>query len=101
MRLLHGTTAVVLLTLLALPITADAFSRRTHGSEVARGSSPASRTLSPTHEEGSKSGEGTSSELTGSSTRGTAPVPEPSTLALLATGLGGLLYFARTKRQRA
>ena len=78
MRVLVYSSVLVLLTLMSLPTSADAFSRRTHHSEL-----PQNQQL-------------TSVPVNGES----QSVPEPSSLVTLAVGIGLFAMLLARKRVR-
>lgn len=85
MKGLTYCTVLVLLTLLSLPVTADAFSRRPSRSEVQ--SQPQSVPL-----------ENRTQTIEGLDQRTPQSVPEPSSLLMLGMGVGLLVLFSVRKR---
>lgn len=80
-------SVLVLLTLLALPTTSDAFSRRSHSSEAAPVTTPLRAATTDSS----------------SSSSDAAAVPEPPVLLLMSLGIGlfGLSYALRRTRKQS
>lgn len=95
MKLLNSIIAMVVLSLLSLPVTADAFSRRPRGSEIPQHMSPPTRTLGTTSDDSKGSKDSKNEHGNWKTQRPPTPVPEPSTVVLLATGIGGLYLLRR------
>jgi hypothetical protein len=77
---------IIMLTVLSLPTTSEAFSRRSHGSEV--GPSQITKPLqTPTNENGNGNISG-------------QPVPEPPVLLLMTIGLGAFSLLAGIRQIR-
>jgi hypothetical protein len=83
MKFLTYCSVFVLLSLLSFPITAEAFSRRTHSSEVAQHQVQAPR-------DGKTETQNISPQA----------VPEPPVLLLLGIGIGLFAIYSMTKRFR-
>jgi hypothetical protein len=84
MKILACCGVFVLLTLLAFPMTAEAFSRRVHSSEVAH-----TPVQSTPHDNKTESTNGTPQA-----------VPEPPVLLLVGIGIGLFAIYSMTKRLR-
>ena len=86
MRSLGYCSTVILFTILSLPLTADAFSRRSHNSEV-RPSQAVTAPLNNTNQ----------SETANVSAQA---VPEPPALLLMSVGVGLFFMYSLAKRCR-
>ena len=96
MKILTYFGVFVLLTLMSFPVTAEAFSRRTHSSEVAQNQGHPSRS-------GRVQNPGQSAPNNGQSqTLDITPqaVPEPPALLLLSIGIGLFAVYSIIKRFR-
>lgn len=85
MRFLSYCGLFLLLTLISFPISADAFSRRSHHSEAAPQSAPLKTTQVTTNHT-------TTLDVSAQA------VPEPSALSLMSIGVGLLVLGAMAKR---
>ena len=83
MKVLTYCSVFILLTLISFPITAEAFSRRTHSSEVAQHQVQAPR-------DGKTQTQNVSPQS----------VPEPPALLLMGIGIGLFAIFSMIKRFR-
>lgn len=86
MKTLSYASLLLLLTVLAIPATSDAFSRRSHHSEVG----PTQATTGPLN------------KSTTNTTNDAQSVPEPPILFLMSIGLGmfGLAYALKRYRKQ-
>ena len=86
MKALAYSSLVLLLTVLVVPTTSDAFSRRSHQSEIG----PTQDTTAPLTK-------------TTTTTTDAASVPEPPILLLMSIALGvfGLIYGIKTYRKQS
>ena len=90
MKILTYCSIGLLLALIAFPITAEAFSRRTHGSEVAQRQVPAPRDGNTQRQDGNTQTQDVSPQA----------VPEPPALLLMGIGIGLFAIFSMIKRFR-
>jgi hypothetical protein len=90
MKALIYCSVLVLLALLFLPTTSDAFGRRSHGSEVAPVTTPLRAATTDTNGTNGTNGSA-------------AAVPEPPVLLLMTIGLGlfAVGYAVRTTRKQS
>ena len=90
MKILTYCSISLLLALIAFPITAEAFSRRTHSSEVAQRQVPAPRDGNTQRQDGNTQTQDVSPQA----------VPEPPALLLMGIGIGLFAIFSMIKRFR-
>lgn len=90
MKILTYCSIGLLLALIAFPITAEAFSRRTHSSEVAQRQVPAPRDGNTQKQDGNTQTQDVSPQA----------VPEPPALLLMGIGIGLFAIFSMIKRFR-
>lgn len=90
MKILTYCSIGLLLALIAFPITAEAFSRRTHSSEVAQRQVPAPRAGNTQTQDGNTQTQDVSPQA----------VPEPPALLLMGIGIGLFAIFSMIKRFR-
>ena len=93
MKILTYFSVVVLLALIAFPITAEAFGRRTHSSEVAQ------HQVQAPHDSNTQT-QNTQTQNTQTQNVSPQAVPEPPALMLMGIGIGLFAVFLMIKRFR-
>jgi len=93
MKILTYCGVFVLLTLISFPVTAEAFSRRTHSSEVAQNQGQPSRS-------GRVQNPGQSASLDQTENVSPQAVPEPPAILLMGIGIGLFAVYSIIKRFR-